>query len=98
MEDVNVEHHDVPAEPGTAAKRRERMRVRVIGLHEDHDAFDRDDIAALSPDEKMALAGAMFAEQWLLMGGDADQLRLRRDIASLQRRGGLSTSLSTPTR
>ncbi len=88
MEDLIVEHHDRPNEPSTAATRRERMRVRVIGLHEDHDAIDRDDIAALSPGEKMALVGAMFAEQWLLMGGDADQLRLRRDIASLQRRRG----------
>ena len=70
-----------------AAERRSRMQVRVIGLKDDHEAFDREYFAALSPDEKMAMVPMMFTEQWLLKGGDAGLLRLRRDIARLQRRG-----------
>jgi len=69
-----------------AAERRGRMQVRIIGVKDDHDEFDREYFAALSPGEKMAMVGKMFAEQWLLMGGNADQLRLRRHIARLQRR------------
>jgi hypothetical protein len=69
-----------------AAERRDRMQVRIVGLKDDHDAFDRDYFATLSSGEKMTLVGAMFAEQWLLNGGNAEQLRLRRDIARLQRR------------
>jgi hypothetical protein len=69
-----------------AAARRSRMQVRVIGLKDDHDAFDREYFAALSPGEKMTMVRTMFAEQWLLKGGNAEQLRLRRDIARLQRR------------
>jgi hypothetical protein len=69
-----------------AAQRRTQMQVRIIGIRDDHDAFDREYFAALSPGEKMAMVGEMFAEQWLLMGGNADQLQLRRDIARLQRR------------
>jgi hypothetical protein len=71
-----------------AAERRSRMRVRVIGLKDDHDAFDREYFAALSPGQKMTMVGTMFAEQWLRKGGNAEQLRLRRDLARLQRRGG----------
>jgi hypothetical protein len=69
-----------------AADRRSRMQVRVIGLKDDHDAFDREYFAALSPGQKMTMVAPMFAEQWLRKGGNADQLRLRRDIARLQRR------------
>ncbi len=69
-----------------AALRRSRMKVRIIGLKDDHDAFDRDYFAALSPAQKMDLVGTMFAQQWLRKGGDAEQLRLRRHIARLQRR------------
>jgi hypothetical protein len=60
--------------------------VRVIGLKDDHDAIDREYFAALSPGQKMTMVGTMFAEQWLRKGGNAEQLRLRRDIARLQRR------------
>jgi hypothetical protein len=70
-----------------AAERRSRMQIRVIGLKDDHDAFDREYFAGLSPGERMTLVGKMFAEQWLLMGGNEDELRLLRDIARVQRRG-----------
>jgi hypothetical protein len=69
-----------------SAERRSRMQVRVIGLKDDHDAIDREYFAALSPGQKMTMVGTMFAEQWLRKGGNAEQLRLRRDIARLQRR------------
>jgi hypothetical protein len=69
-----------------AAERRKRMQVRIVGLKDDHDAFDRDYFSTLSSGEKMTMVGAMFAEQWLLNGGNAEQLRLRRDIARLQHR------------
>jgi hypothetical protein len=49
-----------------AAERRSRMQVRIVGLKDDHDAFDRDYFATLSSGEKMTMVGAMFAEQWLL--------------------------------
>lgn len=68
-------------------RRRGQMPVRIIGLKGDHDAFDRAYFAALSPDQRMTLIGEMFAEQWLRKGGDEEQLRLRRHIARLQRRG-----------
>ncbi len=71
-----------------AAGRRGRMQVRIIGLKDDHDAFDRGYFRALSPGQKMSLVAKMFAEQWLLTGGNADQLRLRRDVARLERRRG----------
>ncbi len=71
-----------------AAERRSRMHSRIIGLKDDHDALDREYFAALSPGQKMAMVGKMFAEQWLLTGGNADQLRIRRDIARLERRRG----------
>jgi hypothetical protein len=61
------------------------MQTRVIGLKDDHDALDRDYFQALSPSERMAMVWPMFVEQWRLKGGDAKQLRLRRDIACLQR-------------
>jgi len=70
------------------AQRRSRIEVRVIGLKDDHDAFDREYFAALSLGQKMTMVGKMFAEQWLLAGGNADQLRLRGDSAHLERRGG----------
>ena len=62
------------------------MLIRVIGLHDDHEAIDREYFARLTPSERMMMVAEMFAEQWLLKGGDAKLLRLRRDIASLQRR------------
>jgi hypothetical protein len=65
--------------------RRAAMRSSLIGLKGDHEALDRDYFRALSPGEKMAMVWPMFAEQWLLKGGDEKQLRLRRDIACLQR-------------
>jgi hypothetical protein len=82
-----VENEDDALALRRAAERRNRMQVRVIGLKDDHDAFDRDYFAALSPGQKMTMVGTMFAEQWLRGGGNAEQLRLRRDIARLQRRG-----------
>jgi hypothetical protein len=84
VEDLRVEN-DAEASR-RAAERRSRMQVRIVGLKDDHDAFDRDYFATLSSGEKMTMVGAMFAEQWLLNGGNAEQLRLRRDIARLQRR------------
>jgi len=62
------------------------MRIARIRLGDDADAIDRDYFASLSPGEKMTMVMSMFAEQWALKGGDAEQLRLRRDLASLQRR------------
>jgi hypothetical protein len=62
------------------------MRVRVIGLRDDEEAFDRDYFVSLSPSEKMAMIAPMFAQQWLMKGGDAESLRLRRDVAVLRRR------------
>jgi hypothetical protein len=70
-----------------AAERRSRVQVRVIGLKDDQNAFDREYFAALSPGQKMTMIGTMFAEQWILTGGDAEQLRLRRHLARLERRG-----------
>ncbi len=70
-----------------AGDRQNKMKVAVIGLKDDHEALDRDYFLALSAAEKMAMVATMFAEQWLLKGGNADQLRLRRDIARLQRGG-----------
>ena len=61
------------------------MRTSLIGLKGDHEALDRAYFQKLSPGEKMAMVWPMFTEQWLLKGGDAKQLRLRRDIACLQR-------------
>jgi len=64
------------------------VKVRTIGLEDDHDAIDRAYWSARTHEEKMALVSSMFAEQWLLKGSDAKLLRLRRDITSLQRRSG----------
>jgi hypothetical protein len=63
------------------------MSTRVIGLRDDHEALDRDYFRALLAGERMALIWPMFVEQWRLKGGDAKRLRLRRDIACLQRGG-----------
>ena len=65
---------------------RRNIRTGIVQLKGDHDAFDRDYFVRLTPGEKMTMVGAMFAQQWLSKGGDAEQLRLRRDIAKLQRR------------
>jgi hypothetical protein len=62
-------------------------RYELSGSRTNHDAFDREYFAGLSPGERMTLVGKMLAEQWLLMGGNEDELRLRRDIARVQRRG-----------
>jgi hypothetical protein len=64
---------------------RAAMRTSLIALKDDHEAFDREYFLALSAAEKMTMVWPMFTEQWLLKGGDAKQLRLRRDIACLQR-------------
>lgn len=48
---------------GDAAERERRIKTKVIGLKDDHDAFDRDYFAALSPAQRMATIPAMFAEQ-----------------------------------
>jgi hypothetical protein len=53
------------------------MQVKIIGLKDDSEAFDRAYFVALSPGEKMAMVATMFSEQWLLQGGDAKLLRLR---------------------
>ena len=68
------------------AKRRSLMRVDVIGLKDDKEAFDRAYFVSLSPTEKIAMIAPMFAQQWLMKGGGAESLRLRRDVAILQRR------------
>jgi hypothetical protein len=68
-----------------ASDRRRAMRARLIDLRDDHDALDRAYFQALSPGERMAMVWSMFVEQWRLKGGDAEQLRLRRDVACLQR-------------
>lgn len=60
---------------------------RKIGLKDDPDEIDRAYFLGLSPAEKMTLVFTMFAEQWRLKGGDAELLRLRRDITRIQRRG-----------
>jgi hypothetical protein len=65
--------------------RRKEMQTRVIGLSDDHEALDREYFRSLSPGEKMSMIWPMFVEQWRLKGGDAKLLRLRRDIACLQR-------------
>jgi hypothetical protein len=57
------------------------MQTGLIGLKGDHEALDRSFFRALSPSEKMAMVWPMFTEQWLLKGGDAKQLRLRRVLA-----------------
>jgi hypothetical protein len=72
--------------PRRDSSRLRPLRTRVIGLRDDSDAFDRDYFFSLSPGEKMSMVPAMFREQWLLKGGDAELLRLRRDTARLQRR------------
>ena len=69
-----------------ATDRRSRVKTALIGLKDDHESLDRDYFIALSPAAKMAMVATMFTEQWLLKGEDADQLRLRRDIARLERR------------
>jgi hypothetical protein len=73
-------------ESGQSAEHPRPMRIARIRLGDDADAIDRDYFASLSPGEKMTMVMSMFAEQWALKGGDAEQLRLRRDLASLQRR------------
>jgi hypothetical protein len=78
---------DDPVEPAErVAQRRRLLRVGVIGLGDDSDAFDRDYFRSLSPTEKIAMIAPMFAQQWLMKGGNAESLRLRRDVASLRRR------------
>jgi len=79
---------DADPDPQTreqAVSRRAAMQTNLIGLKSDHEAVDREYFRALSPGEKMTMVWPMFTEQWLLKGGDAKQLRLRRDIACLQR-------------
>ncbi len=75
----------LPEAPEPVRARRS-VRTRLIGLRDDHDAFDQAYFDALSPGEKMEMVSAMFADQWLQMGGNANELRLRRDVARIQRR------------
>ncbi len=75
------------ADAAQTVNRRSAMRTRVIGLKGDHDQLDREYFLSLSPEEKMTMVWPMFVEQWRLNGGDTEQLKLRRDIACLQRRG-----------
>jgi hypothetical protein len=77
-----------PSEERSARLRKADTPTRVIGLHGDHDAFDRAYYRSLEPSERLALVWSMFAEQWLLKGGDASELRLRRDVAVLHRKRG----------
>jgi hypothetical protein len=39
-----------------AAERRRGLKVKVVRLNDDHDAFDREYFAALSPADRIAMA------------------------------------------
>jgi hypothetical protein len=82
---MSVDAHRDPKSREQTPARRAAMQTNLIGLKGDHEALDREYFRALLPGEKMAMVSSIFTEQWLLKGGDAKQLRLRRDIACLQR-------------
>lgn len=68
-------------------RRRSLAPTAKIRLHDDHDAIDRAYWRSIAPDERAAMCWTLFVSECSLMGIHADQLRLDRSVARIQRRG-----------
>ena len=80
------ENPEIPETEAEKRDRRGKARTRKIRRNEDRDALDRGYWASLQPIERMAMCWQLFGEWAALKGLDEDQLRLRRSVASIQRR------------
>lgn len=68
--------------------RRTHWKARKIHLHDDQDEFDREAIADMSPEERMALSWELTKTTFLMRGIDGASVRLDRSVARVERRGG----------
>jgi hypothetical protein len=79
---------DSEAARAERAERRRRIGVaRKIRLHEDDGSFDDEFWSAIDPSERMRLNWEMVVEHHAVKGRDPAELRLRRSVARVQRRG-----------
>jgi len=65
---------------------RARGQVRLIRLHEDDGAFDRDFWRGIAPAQRLEQVWQMV-EEFVAWRGDARQPRLQRSVLRLRRRG-----------
>lgn len=75
---------DTPEE--RAHYRRTHWKARKIRRGEDEDSFDREAIAAMTPEERIALSWQITKELFAFKGIDEAAIRLDRSTARLQRR------------
>lgn len=66
--------------------RRARIRVSRIRRGDDENAIDHEYWRSVPPMERLAFVWTLTRQQLEFAGFDADQLRLRRSIANIQRR------------
>ena len=61
--------------------------ARVIRLHEDDGAFDRQFWSSVTPESRVAALWAMVEDWADLRGIDRHELRLQRSVGRVERRG-----------
>ena len=71
----------------TADERRRRATTRVIRLHEDQSAFDREFWQAMSPDARLEALWDLTLDFLTLSGEGGDQPRLQRSVCRIERGG-----------
>lgn len=72
----------------TTDSRRRVATVRKIAIEDDPDRFDLDFWQSLPADERFAATWDAVEDLARMGRIDADQLRLRRSVVRLERRGG----------
>ncbi|MBV8725575.1 MAG: hypothetical protein JO078_03070 [Candidatus Eremiobacteraeota bacterium] len=61
------------------------MKARKIKRGEDESSFEREIVAAMKPEDRMAMSWEIMANMLLMKGIDAASLRLDRSTARVQR-------------
>ena len=72
----------------TRREERSRGTARVVRLHEDDGAFDRDFWKSVPPDERLAMVWQIVLDELALRDPDAAEPRLQRSVCRVEHRRG----------